>query len=91
MKMHYDITVNGKVQGVFYRASTQKKAKELGVTGGVKNQADGSVYIEAEGLENQLNALVEWCKSGPPAAKVDEVEVKKADDIKGFNDFEVWR
>ncbi|ELR71236.1 acylphosphatase [Fulvivirga imtechensis AK7] len=89
--MHYNITINGRVQGVFYRASTQKKAKELGITGGVKNQPDGSVYVEAEGSEDQLNALVEWCKSGPSTAKVDKVAVEKANETKGFDDFEVWR
>lgn len=89
MNSHYNITVKGKVQGVFYRASTQKKAEELSVTGWVKNQSDGSVYIEAEGKPDQLQALVEWCKSGPPIAQVDNVEVIFSDQLKGFEKFEV--
>ncbi len=67
------ITVTGKVQGVWFRASTRKQALELGVSGTVCNQSDGSVYIEAQGTLEQLNALVHWCKEGPPHARVDDV------------------
>lgn len=67
------LVVSGKVQGVFYRASTEKKAKEIGVMGFVQNEANGTVYIEAQGTKEQLEELVKWCKRGPDRARVDEV------------------
>ncbi|CAN5771785.1 acylphosphatase [soil metagenome] len=67
------IVVSGKVHGVFYRASTEKKAKETCVTGFVQNEANGNVYIEAQGTNEQLEELVNWCRRGPDRARVDEV------------------
>ena len=70
------IIVTGKVQGVFYRQSTQEKALELGLTGIVKNQPDGSVYIQASGASGQLNQLIAWCRQGPSQAVVTAVQVE---------------
>jgi len=64
------IRVSGKVQGVFFRASTQETAQRLGVSGIVRNEPDGSVYVEAEGDESSLNQFIAWCRHGPPRAKV---------------------
>ncbi|MFK8104424.1 MAG: acylphosphatase [Saprospiraceae bacterium] len=68
------IQVYGKVQGVWYRASTQDHAQSLGIVGTVQNRKDGSVYIEAQGTTTQLNALINWCKEGPELARVDRIE-----------------
>ena len=76
MKKLVKITVTGRVQGVWYRASTERKAQELGLTGFVRNQPDGSVYIEAEGDEPALDALVAWCRQGPPLARVDTLHTE---------------
>ncbi|WP_299246585.1 acylphosphatase [uncultured Aquimarina sp.] len=73
MLKHYNISVKGKVQGVWYRKSTLEKALELNIKGIVKNQSDGSVYIEAEGEENQLKEFIEWCAEGPEFAQVLDV------------------
>jgi acylphosphatase len=70
------IAVSGKVQGVFYRVSTEKKANEIGLTGFVRNEPDGKVYIEAQGTEEQLDEFVKWCKRGPERAKVDEITTR---------------
>ena len=75
MVQTFVITVSGKVQGVYYRQSARQKAQELGVTGFVKNMPDGSVLLIATGSKEQLNALVEWCRKGPPAARVTNVQV----------------
>lgn len=75
----YAITVTGKVQGVYYRQSTKEKARELGITGYIKNQPDGTVYIIATGTEEQLQQLVNWCKQGPPRAGVDTVQTQVTD------------
>lgn len=87
---HYNIRVKGKVQGVAFRFSTHAKAIKLGLTGLVKNMPDGSVYIEAEGKEEAINALIEWCYVGPPRAKVLEVDASEAE-WKGYQTFELKR
>lgn len=90
MKKHFKIKITGRVQGVWYRASTERKAKELGLCGFVKNEPDGSVYAEAEGTDEQLKKFITWCKSGPPLAKVNSVDIESGQ-IVGFPDFEVRR
>ena len=74
MALHVNISVKGKVQGVFFRAYTKKKAEELGLNGFVKNCQDGSVYIEAEGEKNVLEEFINWCYKGSPGSKVESVE-----------------
>ncbi len=77
MKKHYNITVNGKVQGVFFRASAKKMADLLGVKGFVRNESNGDVYIEAEGDEDMLVKFIQWCHHGPENAQVKYVSVKE--------------
>ncbi|HYK47248.1 MAG TPA: acylphosphatase [Parafilimonas sp.] len=69
------IKVTGRVQGVFFRKATQEKAYELHVTGWVKNCDDDSVEIFAQGEQNNLNKFVEWCKQGPPRARVEDIQI----------------
>jgi len=69
------IRVTGVVQGVFYRQATAQEANRLGVSGTVRNLADGAVEVEAEGERRAVEALVAWCRRGPPAARVEDVEV----------------
>lgn len=88
--MHYKIRVEGKVQGVFFRASTQDKAEALGILGWVKNEPDGSVSIEAEGPEEALKEFVSWCRQGPTYAKVESMTYKE-DNPQGFVRFETKR
>lgn len=68
------LRVHGIVQGVSYRASTRRTATELGLTGWVRNCHDGSVELIAEGSREQLERLLEWCRHGPPAARVDRLD-----------------
>jgi len=82
--------VQGRVQGVFFRASTMEMASKLGINGYVKNMPDGSVHIEAEGTEESLQAFVDWCHGGPPNALVTAVDFRE-DAIAGFNEFEIRR
>lgn len=70
------VIVKGRVQGVFYRQSTREKARKLGVVGWVRNQDDGSVAYEATGTRVVVEALIEWSRKGPPAARVDELSVE---------------
>ena len=68
------IEVYGRVQGVFFRYTTRKLARKLGLTGIVKNMPDGSVFIDAEGPEDKLNELLEFSKKGPKYATVEHVK-----------------
>lgn len=67
--------VSGRVQGVSYRASTADTASRLGLVGWVKNRVDGTVELEAEGPADKIDELLAWCRSGPPAARVDDVSI----------------
>tara|TARA_A100000171_G_C2077064_1_gene117719 strand:+ start:265 stop:534 length:270 start_codon:yes stop_codon:yes gene_type:complete len=84
------IKVTGKVQGVYFRASTQEQAKELGIKGWCKNEPDGSVLIFAEGSEENLNALVSWCHHGSSNANVEKV-LAESIEASGFEGFEIKR
>ncbi|AGA77872.1 acylphosphatase [Echinicola vietnamensis] len=68
--MNKKYKILGKVQGVFFRKSTQEKAQEIGVKGWVKNEPDGSVLTVIQGNEEQVKAMEKWLKHGPPQAEV---------------------
>lgn len=68
--------VSGRVQGVFFRQSCQREALRLGVAGSARNLDDGRVEVIAEGEADAVDALVAWCRSGPPRALVTRVEVR---------------
>ncbi len=67
--------VHGRVQGVFFRAKTQKMAEGLGLTGWVQNCSEGSVEIHAEGSREKLEELIAWCRKGPPLASVSNIDL----------------
>ena len=75
------------MQGVFFRDSARRKAEELGIKGFARNEPDGAVYIEAEGPEEALEKLVNWCWEGPEMAKVDKVEIEEGDSV-NFQNFQ---
>lgn len=81
--------VRGRVQGVFFRASTQREAKRLGLTGWVKNRPDGAVEIVAEGEEENLKELLGWANHGPTAARVERVDVRWRGFAGDFFDFRI--
>lgn len=80
------VFVSGRVQGVYYRASTREKAHEMGVGGWVKNLPDGRVEAVFEGERDSVEAMVEWCRTGSPKARVDNVDVEYGDptDLESF-------
>lgn len=81
------VVIKGRVQGVYFRASAQDVADEIGVTGWVKNTEEGNVEIMATGSKEQLEKLVEWCRVGPRRAVVTDVSVTETEEtpFKGFN------
>ena len=82
--------VTGRVQGVFFRASTAEQARVRGLTGWVRNCDDGSVELEVEGAEALVHDLLAWCKTGPPAAAVERLAVQNLP-LAGDLSFEVRR
>lgn len=70
------LVVRGRVQGVYFRASAQREARRLGLSGWVKNRPDGSVEILAEGEEVAIRELYGWAQKGPSAARVDRVDTR---------------
>ncbi len=82
------IKVFGYVQGVFFRYTTRKVARKLGLTGYVKNMSDGTVYIEAEGPQDKLFELLKFSKQGPKHAQVEKIEhefTPPTNEFKGFD------
>lgn len=69
------VTVSGRVQGVFYRASCRRKADDYGVSGWVRNNADGTVEAAFEGSQEAVDAMCRWCESGPTYADVHHVTI----------------
>ncbi|MEM7609328.1 MAG: acylphosphatase [Myxococcota bacterium] len=83
------LIVRGRVQGVYYRATAQREARQNGLTGWVKNRGDGSVEIVAEGEEDAVKDFLSWAQTGPSTARVDKVETKWRSYTGEFSDFRV--
>ncbi len=84
------INISGRVQGVWFRASTKHKAQEFDITGWVKNEPDGMVTIEATGEQAALDQLVSWCHEGSTHARVEKVHVEIIE-FKNYPTFDVIR
>ena len=74
-----DVVVTGHVQGVFFRAAMREQADRLGVTGWVRNEADGSVRAHLEGPEQAVDRLVDWCSVGSSGARVEDVRQERGE------------
>ena len=90
---HYKIKIKGKVQGVWYRGSTKRKAEELGLKGFVQNQSDGSVITYAKGETSKVQKFIDWCHKGSPASSVESVYCTKIENskCKEYSDFRILR
>lgn len=85
---HLKIRISGRVQGVFFRAATKEKAVALGLKGVVRNEPDGTVYVEAEGEQTDLQPFLDWLKKGPPGARVENLTT--TDSVpQNYRDFQV--
>ncbi len=87
----WTMRISGRVQGVYYRAATEKSATELGVTGYALNLPDGRVEVVAEAEPDRLKALHRWCLQGPPAARVDDIDVTESAATGEFTRFTIRR
>ncbi len=89
---HYKIKVEGKVQGVWFRKHTQDKAQSLHLKGFVRNESDGTVYVEVEtDDETKLNEFIQWLHQGSPLSKVENVDVLEEKSCQNFDDFVIQR
>jgi acylphosphatase len=82
------VTVSGRVQGVFFRASCAEEARRREVAGWIRNARDGRVEAAFEGLDADVDALVAWCRDGPRGAHVEGIEVV-AEPLTGENGFRI--
>jgi len=89
MKTRAHVFISGRVQGVFFRASTTEEAKRLGLTGWVRNMRDGRVEAVFEGEESLVDVMVSWCHKGPSYSNVEDVEVMHEKYSGEFDDFNV--
>ena len=85
---HLDITVKGKVQGVYFRAGAKAVADQLGVKGIVANQPNGDVFIEAEADDMMMEMFLEYCQEGAEHAVVTAVETHEGE-LKNYRNFEI--
>lgn len=83
------VLITGRVQGVFYRATAMEVAQSLDLHGWVRNLPDGGVEAVVEGAEYSVDEFIQWCRRGPPASRVDNVEFKKFKATGEFNTFNV--
>ena len=83
------VFIAGRVQGVFFRQSTKRKAQSEGLVGWVRNLDDGRVEAVFEGEEAGVKSAIKWCRSGPDGSKVDELEVSWDESPVGFEDFSI--
>ena len=81
--------VNGQVQGVYYRSSAQQEARRLGLAGWVRNLSDGSVALHLQGAATAVDAMLDWCRIGPPGAEVGWVSVDPAEPDESLSGFAI--
>lgn len=89
MLQEIHLTISGRVQGVFYRKEARNKAQELGLTGFVRNNPDGTVLALVQGEEQILKKFIEWCWKGPAEARVENIQIIYKDPEKIFEDFQI--
>lgn len=81
------IKIYGQVQNVGFRFSAKKKAETQGLNGFTRNEENGGLYIEVEGEEKELKYFLDWCRHGPPLAKVEKIDFEFIDQLKNYQGF----
>lgn len=88
MRRHLNLTLSGKVKHIGFRFMTMQAAYKHGVTGYVRNKSNGSIYIEVEGEDENLQSFLDWCKTGPVGAEITEIDTVEAE-MKDFKSFDI--
>ncbi|MFY9397659.1 MAG: acylphosphatase [Desulfomonilia bacterium] len=81
--------IHGIVQGVWFRASTREQAQMLGIAGWVRNTPDGAVEVHMQGDSRAVDRLLDWCRQGPPGARVDRVDTETVEPDERIQDFRI--
>lgn len=81
------LIISGRVQGVYYRFSTEKEAKRLGLTGWVRNLPNGDVEAVVEGEQSIVDQMIKWCWEGPSVARVDSIQESRESATDEFTNF----
>ena len=89
MKVEAHVLISGKVQGVWFRANTKEKARQLDIKGWVRNLPDGRVEAVFQGEKEMVEEMIKWCYKGPPLAEVENVEVEWKEPEEEFEDFSI--
>ena len=89
MKVEAYVLISGKVQGVWFRANTKEKARQLNIKGWVRNLPDGRVEAVFQGEKEIVEEMIKWCYKGPPLAEVENVEVEWKEPEEEFEDFSI--
>ena len=89
MKVEAHVLISGKVQGVWFRANTKEKARQLNIKGWVRNLPDGRVEAVFQGEKEIVEEMIKWCYKGPPLAEVENVEVEWKEPEEEFEDFSI--
>ncbi len=88
---HVHLIITGRVQGVWFRASTQETADNLGIKGWVRNLPDLSVEVDAIGETDVIEQFIQWCYKGPPGARIKNIEIKELEPVDDFQNFKILR
>ncbi len=88
VKKHLNIFITGKVQRIGFRFYAMQTAYRFNIAGFVRNEIDKTIYIEAEGKDDQLNMFVKWCTNGPPGSIIKDVKIEDGE-LQNFTDFEI--
>ncbi len=89
MKNRCHVHISGRVQGVYFRANACRQARAYGLTGWVRNLPDGRVEAVFEGERKKVEAMLAWCRTGTPPARVDHVEAEEKKAEGGFTSFDI--
>lgn len=89
MRKQVHLIISGVVQGVLFRSSALQIARSLKLTGFVHNLSNGSVEVVAAGHEEFLNRMIDWCRRGPPGARVEHVEINWQEPTQAFDRFQI--
>jgi len=89
MKNTVHVYISGKVQGVWYRASTKQKAEQLGIKGWVRNLPDGRVEAFFQGDNRAIEEIIKWCNIGPKLSKVTDVVIDEVESSDFFSEFKI--
>jgi len=89
MNKSVHVVISGRVQGVWFRASTKEQAERLGLIGWVRNTENGDVEAVFQGSDKLVEEILNWCKTGPPLAKVNNIKVENIEQINDINCFSI--